>query len=397
MGKSIGELLASARRFMEDAGYSEVQLGAFQAEWNAAASLCEAWGVDSYDASVEQRVIAERGLDDYWALSAVGKRKVRALKCLLTIDERGEMPARPCKRKYNVPEGLTHVEESYRRHLVSRGVKRTTVESNMAHVRAFLGEVGCAQVTDITCVDVVSFLREHGLPSPQSVACRLYCLRAFLRFLVEAYGCDDALASMFPVIPAHKEHALMSTFSSDEVAAALAARPASTSPLRGRAILLMGALTGMRAVDIRGLRFEDLDWRKNLIRFTQRKTGVECVVHMPEELRLAIIDYLKNERPNAGGPLFLSSSAPLRGFEESGYTFHRVASAAYDAGGVDVGGRHHGMHSLRHSVATRMLSGDTALPVISGVLGHSNANTTRKYLAVDVERLREFALEVPRG
>lgn len=397
MGKSIGALIAGAKRFMEDAGYSEVQLAAFQAEWNAAASLCGEWGAGSYDASIERRVLVAQGLDDYWALPAVGKRKVRALKCLLTIDEEGKMPARPCKRRYNVPEGLAYVEESYRQHLASRGLKETTVESNMAHVRAFLSEVGRARVTDITCDDVVSFLGEHGLPSPQSAACRLYCLRSFLRFLVEACGCDGSLATMFPVIPAHKEHALVSTFSPSEVGAALAARPPSKNPLRDRAILLMGALTGMRAADIRGLRFENLDWRKGLIRFAQQKTGAECAVHMPEELRLAILDYLKNERPDVDGPLFVSSSAPLRGFEGSGYTFHRVASAAYDAAGVDAGERHHGMHSLRHSLATRMLSGDTALPVISGVLGHSNANTTRRYLAVDIERLREFALEVPRG
>ena len=42
-----------------------------------------------------------------------------------------------------------------------------------------------------------------------------------------------------------------------------------------------------------------------------------------------------------------------------------------------------------------MLAGDVPYPVISGVLGHDNANTTRKYLAVDVERLRAMSLEVP--
>ena len=47
------------------------------------------------------------------------------------------------------------------------------------------------------------------------------------------------------------------------------------------------------------------------------------------------------------------------------------------------------------SDATNMLAGDVPYPVISGILGHSNANTTRKYLAVDVERLRAMSLEVP--
>ena len=71
--------------------------------------------------------------------------------------------------------------------------------------------------------------------------------------------------------------------------------------------------------------------------------------------------------------------------------------ASESVAGVEPAGRHHGMHSLRHSAATNMLAGDVPYPVISGVLGHSNANTTRKYLAVDVERLRAMSLEVPRA
>ena len=75
-----------------------------------------------------------------------------------------------------------------------------------------------------------------------------------------------------------------------------------------------------------------------------------------------------------------------------GHTFR-----AFDRTGVDTAGKHHGMHALRHSAATNMLAGGTAYPVICGILGHSNANTTRKYMAIDIEALRVLSLEVPRG
>ena len=55
----------------------------------------------------------------------------------------------------------------------------------------------------------------------------------------------------------------------------------------------------------------------------------------------------------------------------------------------------HGPHSLRHSLATNMLSDGTPIPVISNVLGHANAESTKAYLSLDAERLRLCAIPVP--
>jgi site-specific recombinase XerD len=44
-----------------------------------------------------------------------------------------------------------------------------------------------------------------------------------------------------------------------------------------------------------------------------------------------------------------------------------------------------------------MLESGTPYPVIGAVLGQADANTTRRYLRVDVAHLRRLALEVPDG
>ena len=64
---------------------------------------------------------------------------------------------------------------------------------------------------------------------------------------------------------------------------------------------------------------------------------------------------------------------------------------------LEVAGRHRGLHALRHSAAVGMLAAGSAYPVIGAVLGHADANTTRRYLRVDVTHLRPLALEVPDG
>lgn len=56
--------------------------------------------------------------------------------------------------------------------------------------------------------------------------------------------------------------------------------------------------------------------------------------------------------------------------------------------------KHHGLHSLRHSLATHMLDEGIPITSIQGVLGHINADSTQKYIGVNVRQLRSCALEV---
>lgn len=56
--------------------------------------------------------------------------------------------------------------------------------------------------------------------------------------------------------------------------------------------------------------------------------------------------------------------------------------------------KHHGLHSLRHSLATHMLDEGIPITSIQGVLGHINADSTQKYIGVNVRQLRSCALGV---
>lgn len=160
--------------------------------------------------------------------------------------------------------------------------------------------------------------------------------------------------------------------------------------------MLLAAILGMRVSDIKALKSGDVDWRKKTVTFTQRKTQVIQTLPMSEEVWLALADYIRNERPKTDYErIFLSAFAPFRPIDSS-HTFHRALTRTFSKAGVDVRGKHHGMHSLRHSAATNMLGDKTPYPIISSVLGHSSTNVTRRYLSIDVESLRCLALEVPR-
>lgn len=74
---------------------------------------------------------------------------------------------------------------------------------------------------------------------------------------------------------------------------------------------------------------------------------------------------------------------------------HQFVSKYFVKAGIDTSKRKHGPHALRHSLASNLLKNNTPMHVIKDVLGHTNLNTTKTYLNIDLDTLRLFALEVP--
>ena len=147
---------------------------------------------------------------------------------------------------------------------------------------------------------------------------------------------------------------------------------------------------------LRLLRLSDIDWRERKVSFVQSKTMAPITLPLPEEVLLALADYVRNERPCTDDDhVFLQARAPHRAFDGTNDSFWRVPAKGFAEAGVDTAGKHRGLHSLRHSAATGMLASEVPYPVISAVLGHASSNTTMRYMSVDVSSLRRLSLEVP--
>jgi integrase len=234
--------------------------------------------------------------------------------------------------------------------------------------------------------------------APQSRSGTAYFLREFLRFLRDVHGADKSLDGLLPLIPANKGAVLPSVYTAEEVAAMLAAPGGSREcPRRNRAVMLLAALCGLRIGDIAKLRMGELDWPNRRLALIQQKTKARLSLPLHEECALALADYLRNERPESDDPhVFITARVPHRPYA-NGSALYRAVSDGFSRSGTDTAGRRHGPHSLRHSLAVDMLGSKTPYPVISGILGHSCANTTKMYLRVDTESLRPLSLEVPRG
>lgn len=396
MSKTVDELAAQAGCVLSDLGYAPTTIRRYATAWNKVRRWCSEHDVVWFDSDQERRVVEEFGLDGE-VLSPAARSTLGHIRTLLSVDVDGSVPAYSRSTAVGVPDRFRAVFEAYVSDLERRGLARATQRGHLSVIRRFLASVRTSDLDDLSVEDVTAYMDECSWMTAQTRAEMLYLIRAFTRWAAGEGLCSPAVAAAMLVIPGHKHAALPSVYTVSEVSA-MVATTGEECPKRDRAMLLLAAVLGLRAGDIRALRLGDIDWCAREVRFTQAKTGRPVGLPLPDETMLAVADYLRCERPESvDDHVFLRHRPPRGHFEGASNSFHDVVTRAFDRAAVDTSGKHHGMHSLRHSAATTMLAGGTAYPVISGILGHSNANTTRRYMAVDIEALRRLSLEVPRG
>jgi len=221
-------------------------------------------------------------------------------------------------------------------------------------------------------------------------------LKSFLKYLFVHGVIERDWTGHIPRFRQRKQARIPSIWTPDEVDALLASVDrASAIGKRDYVILLLACRLGMRTSDIRTLRLEDLCWQHARIEFEQAKTGRKVALPLTEEVGRAIIDYLRHGRPiSERREIFLRHMAPYEPLGEDNHLHHVVTKYRRRAGITMRPEQARGMHSLRHTVATRMLAAGIALETIADVLGHASLDTTRIYAKVEISALRHVALQV---
>ena len=163
---------------------------------------------------------------------------------------------------------------------------------------------------------------------------------------------------------------------------------------RDKSIILLALRTGLRSVDILNIRITDIDWINDAITISQSKTGVLFKLPLTTDVGNALSAYLLDERPDTNTPfLFVRSIAPFTPL--SGHSAcYAVVRRAFHRAGIRVGSERKGIHLLRHSAASRMLSKGVPITTISSLLGHADKASTEIYLTTDRDRMRECAIDL---
>lgn len=230
---------------------------------------------------------------------------------------------------------------------------------------------------------------------PKTVEHKLCAVRSLLRFAASEGLIDEAVLATVPVAKSSRQARVPSVWHPGDVTKVLEAIDrGNPSGKRDYAIVLLIARLGLRGVDVRRLRFSDLDWAGNRVSVVQAKTGRRVVLPLLKDVGWAIVDYVRDGRPHCDCPeVFLRHTAPIGPFSDQDH-LHQILVKHARVAHVPVGEeRRHGMHSLRHTLATRLMEEGTSVEQIADILGHQSVQSTGVYLKSSLGLLAQCALD----
>lgn len=158
--------------------------------------------------------------------------------------------------------------------------------------------------------------------------------------------------------------------------------------LRDQAILEMLFSTGLRVAELASLSRKQINPKKD--EFTVKGKGEKLrIVFLSPRAKAALSRYL-NARPDNSPALFVRHNQNLR-LEDSqpisSRTIQRIVKKYALLCGISTNIT---PHTLRHTMATDLLSSGADLRSVQEILGHSSITTTQIYMHVTNKRLKEI-------
>lgn len=259
---------------------------------------------------------------------------------------------------------------------------------------SFLQLEGCNCVSKITSELLMKYIIYCTEHLKRSTLKDIMCYtKRFHKYLEESGQSTVAYRGILE-ISVMRETKVQKAISTEELNSILEVIDVSeTKGKRNYSVILLGAVLGLRAVDIVNLKLRDIDWRKNEIRLLQQKTGKFVILPLPKEVGNAMKDYILNARPqNEEEYIFLRLKAPFKKIDDSrsiGNMFESYQSEA-NIKRTPFDGK--GFHSLRRRLGREMVLEGIPVETIAEVLGHSSIESANQYISLDSVSLQDCSL-----
>ena len=384
LGYTKGSMTFYRRRWNQLMAYAEDRGECYYTEQLGMDFLKEFFGVTQEDFSrtlpqgETQEIRVIRMVGDFQLHHAVLRRYLKHKEILTTpffVDIRSRFQSSCEKKGYSQVTTEHYVKQS-------------------SYLMDYLAAQGMNDFTAVTLETATASIRTLAGLSDKTGDQHISSLRAFFRVLYQEGIMPDDLAAKMPMVKARKQTAIPSVWTHEELKQLVGAIDrGSPKGRRDYAIILIACRLGLRCTDIKNLCFENFNWTEKKICFTQSKTGQPMELPLVPDVGWAVIDYLRYGRPKVDSSrIFVRHMAPFLPFAEGDHLDQLIRTYMVKAH-IPMRGKHRGMHSLRHTMASVLLEKDTPLPVISDIIGHLDTNSTAVYLKVDMERLAECPLD----
>jgi len=401
--RGLDSLIAGAVKHLSDLGYRHGTIVNYQYIWKEYAQFTlENSKEKAFSTDLVFKFLDSCGISDKVETNMTFRqRHIRNVMHALTdfalhgCFQRRSHVVEKTKLSDNMEEILSGYEQFCRDQLWS---PLGTIRSRKRDITKFLHYLdshGIASVKEIQASTLSRFVTSCAHLKPATLAHLVSSIRSFLRYLHMMGSIDSNMGEHVPKIRVRWGEHIPSVWKSEDVDALLAAVDRSSpSGKRDYAILLLAVRLGMRVSDIRNLRFENLLWEQARIEINQAKSSELLALPLTEEIGNALIDYLRYGRPESQQrEVFLRANAPFKPFGQDNNLYYIITRYRRKAAIKLPVQNRKGMHSLRHTMASRLLEADVPLETISGIMGHISMDTTRIYTKVNIEALQSVAID----
>ena len=249
-------------------------------------------------------------------------------------------------------------------------------------------DIDIRQIDHITIREYMAKLRQENRKK-SSIARKLATLRTFFKFL-----CREQVLDLNParlVSSPRLDKRLPKVISIDEVVHFIETPDTDTVlGKRDRAIIELLYATGCRVSELAGMNLDDIDFKHQTIR-VRGKGRKERFVPFGSKAREALDSYMEDrgkllaEAPDNRRDVkvvFLNYQGTRITTRSIGRLIGKYVKESALAQNISP-------HSLRHSVATHLLSAGADLRAIQELLGHARLSTTQIYTHVSIEQLMQ--------
>ncbi|HET7009074.1 MAG TPA: tyrosine recombinase XerC [Candidatus Binatia bacterium] len=217
-----------------------------------------------------------------------------------------------------------------------------------------------------------------------SIGRKLAALKGFFRYLVTTKRLEKD--PLLLINSPKQEKPLPKFLTVDDAFHLLDAGKLETGlDLRDRAVLEVFYSTGIRASELVGLDWADIDVQLGIVRVVG-KGSKERIVPIGAVALKALASYAESARLQwqvacrGETPVFLNH----RGRRITTRSIARIVEKYLKLAGIEI---KMGPHGLRHSFATHLLNGGADLRVIQELLGHVSLSTTQRYTHLNLDQL----------
>ena len=258
---------------------------------------------------------------------------------------------------------------------------------------SFVAEFGSGDsLASITPSDIDRyFVRKASLQSfaRPTIASRAHSLRTFFTFAERRDYCRRGIAAAIKSPRLFDGEGTLPRLCRADALRVLATtesdRPAD---IRDRAVLKLLIGYGLRGIEVRSLRLDDIDWRNDKLHIRRGKSGKHDVLPLVAGSGNALVRYIREVRPvRPERTVFFTVKAPIQPLSRNALgriVRHRIRR-------LGIASAKSGPHALRHAAAQALLDDGRSMVEIADFLGHTSPSSTRTYARFDLKSLREVA------